>query len=148
MKTHTVGWREWVELPELAIGPIKAKVDTGARTSALHAIDLEISERNGQPWVSFTYEHEDGSVGARNEAPIEEFRDVTNSGGQSESRPVIKTPLKLGEVYKLVELTLTQRDNMAYRMLVGRTTLSSEFVVAPAESFMLGGDESTPGNPE
>lgn len=148
MKTHTVGWREWVELPELAIGPIKAKVDTGARTSALHAIDLEISDRNGQPWVSFTYEHEDGSVGARNEAPIEEFRDVTNSGGQSESRPVIKTPLKLGEVYKLVELTLTQRDNMAYRMLVGRTTLSSEFVVAPAESFVLGGDESTPGNPE
>ena len=108
----------------------------------------EISDRNGQPWVSFTYEHEDGSVGVRNEAPIEEFRDVTNSGGQSESRPVIKTPLKLGEVYKLVELTLTQRDNMAYRMLVGRTTLSSEFVVAPAESFVLGGDESTPGNPE
>ncbi len=148
MKTHTVGWREWVELPELAIGPIKAKVDTGARTSALHAIDLEISDRNGQSWVSFTYEHEDGSVGARNEAPIEEFRDVTNSGGQSESRPVIKTRLKLGEVYKLVELTLTQRDNMAYRMLVGRTTLSSEFVVAPAESFVLGGDESNPGNPE
>ena len=143
-----MGWREWVELPELAIGPIKAKVDTGARTSALHAIDLVISERNGQTWVSFTFENEDGSLGARNEAPVEEFRDVTNSGGQSESRPVIKTPLKLGDVYKLVELTLTQRDNMAYRMLIGRTTLSSEFIVAPAESFVLGGDESSSGNPE
>ena len=148
MKTLKVGWREWVELPELAIGPIKAKVDTGARTSALHAIDLEITERDGQSWVAFTYEHEDGSLGTRNEAPVEEFREVTNSGGQSELRPVIKTPLKLGGVYKLIELTLTQRDNMAYRMLVGRTTLSTDFIVAPAESFLLGGDESNPGNPE
>lgn len=148
MKTLTVGWREWVELPELAIGPIKAKVDTGARTSALHAIDLEITERDDQSWVAFTYEHEDGSLGTRNEAPVEEFREVTNSGGQSELRPVIKTPLKLGGVSKLIELTLTQRDNMAYRMLVGRTTLSTDFIVAPAESFLLGGDESNSGNPE
>lgn len=148
MKTLQVGWREWVELPELAIGPIKAKVDTGARTSALHAIDVEITERDGQSWVTFTYEHEDGSLGAHNEAPVAEFREVTNSGGQSELRPVIKTPLKLGGVYKLIELTLTQRDNMAYRMLVGRTTLSTDFIVAPAESFLLGGDESNPGNPE
>ncbi len=148
MKTLKVGWREWVELPELAIGPIKAKVDTGARTSALHAIDLEITERDGQSWVAFRYEHEDGSLGTRNEAPVEEFREVTNSGGQSELRPVIKTPLKLGGVYKLIELTLTQRDNMAYRMLVGRTTLSTDFIVAPAESFLLGGDESNSGNPE
>jgi len=148
LKTLQVGWREWVELPELAIGPIKAKVDTGARTSALHAIDVEITERDGQSWVTFTYEHEDGSLGAHNEAPVAEFREVTNSGGQSELRPVIKTPLKLGGVYKLIELTLTQRDNMAYRMLVGRTTLSTDFIVAPAESFLLGGDESNPGNPE
>ena len=148
MKTLKAGWREWVELPELAIGPIKAKVDTGARTSALHAIDLEITERGDQSWVAFTYEHEDGSLGTRNEAPVEEFREVTNSGGQSELRPVIKTPLKLGGVYKLIELTLTQRDNMAYRMLVGRTTLSTDFIVAPAESFLLGGDESNSGNPE
>lgn len=148
MKTLQVGWREWVELPELAIGPIKAKVDTGARTSALHAIDIEIAERDGQSWVTFTYEHEDGSLGTHNEAPVAEFREVTNSGGQSELRPVIKTPLKLGDVYKLIELTLTQRDNMAYRMLVGRTTLSTDFIVAPAESFLLGGDEANPGNPE
>jgi len=148
LKTLQVGWREWVELPELAIGPIKAKVDTGARTSALHAIDIEIAERDGQSWVTFTYEHEDGSLGTHNEAPVAEFREVTNSGGQSELRPVIKTPLKLGDVYKLIELTLTQRDNMAYRMLVGRTTLSTDFIVAPAESFLLGGDEANPGNPE
>ena len=77
-----------MELPELAIGPIKAKVDTGARTSALHAVDVDVFDRDGSTWVSFAYEHEDGSVGTVNEAPVLEFRDVTNSGGQSESRPV------------------------------------------------------------
>ena len=137
-----------MELPELAIGPIKAKVDTGARTSALHAIELDVFDRDGSTWVSFAYQHEDGSVGALNEAPVLEFREVTNSGGQSESRPVIQTPLKLGTVYKLVELTLTQRDNMAYRMLLGRTTLSADFVVAPSESFLQGGDNTQPGTSE
>ena len=137
-----------MELPELAIGPIKAKVDTGARTSALHAVDLDVFHRDGSTWVSFAYQHEDGSVGALNEAPVLEFREVTNSGGQSESRPVIQTPLKLGTVYKLVELTLTQRDNMAYRMLLGRTTLSADFVVAPSESFVQGGDNTQPGTSE
>ena len=137
-----------MELPELAIGPIKAKVDTGARTSALHAVDLDVFDRDGSTWVSFAYQHKDGSVGALNEAPVLEFREVTNSGGQSESRPVIQTPLKLGTVYKLVELTLTQRDNMAYRMLLGRTTLSADFVVAPSESFVQGGDNTQPGTSE
>lgn len=137
-----------MELPELAIGPIKAKVDTGARTSALHAVDLDVFDRDGSTWVSFAYQHEDGSVGALNEAPVLEFREVTNSGGQSESRPVIQTPLKLGTVYKLVELTLTQRDNMAYRMLLGRTTLCADFVVAPSESFVQGGDNTQPGTSE
>ena len=137
-----------MELPELAIGPIKAKVDTGARTSALHAVDLDVFDRDGSTWVSFAYQHEDGSVGALNEAPVLEFREVTNSGGQSESRPVIQTPLKLGTVYKLVELTLTQRDNMAYRMLLGRTTLSADFVVAPSESFVQGSDNTQPGTSE
>ena len=137
-----------MELPELAIGPIKAKVDTGARTSALHAVDLDVFDHDGSTWVSFAYQHENGSVGALNEEPVLEFREVTNSGGQSESRPVIQTPLKLGTVYKLVELTLTQRDNMAYRMLLGRTTLSADFVVAPSESFVQGGDNTQPGTSE
>ena len=137
-----------MELPELAIGPIKAKVDTGARTSALHAVDVDVFERDGSMWVAFAFEYEDGSVGTVNEAPVLEFREVTNSGGQTESRPVIQTPVKLGSVYKLVELTLTQRDNMVYRMLLGRTTLSSDFVVSPSESFVQGGDETQPGNLE
>ena len=137
-----------MELPELAIGPIKAKVDTGARTSALHAVDVDVFERDGSMWVAFAFEYEDGSVGTVNEAPVLEFREVTNSGGQTESRPVIQTPVKLGAVYKLVELTLTQRDNMVYRMLLGRTTLSSDFVVSPSESFVQGGDDTQPGNLE
>lgn len=137
-----------MELPELAIGPIKAKVDTGARTSALHAVDVDVFDRDGSMWVAFAFEYEDGSVGAVNEAPVLEFREVTNSGGQAESRPVIQTPVKLGAVYKLVELTLTQRDNMVYRMLLGRTTLSSDFVVSPSESFVQGGDDTQPGNLE
>ena len=73
-----------MELPELAIGPIKAKADTDARTSALHAVNVDVFDRYGSMWVSFAYEHEDGSVGTINEAPVLEFRDVTNSGGQSE----------------------------------------------------------------
>ena len=137
-----------MELPELAIGPIKAKVDTGARTSALHAVDVDVFDRDGSMWVAFAFEYEDGSVGSVNEAPVLEFREVTNSGGQTESRPVIQTPVKLGAVYKLVELTLTQRDNMVYRMLLGRTTLSSDFVVSPSESFVQGGDDTQPGNLE
>ena len=148
LNAYTLGWREWVELPELAIGPIKAKVDTGARTSALHAVDLELFERNGDQWVSFAFESADGALVAVNESPVIEFREVTNSGGQSESRPVIKTPLKLGAVFKLVELTLTQRENMAYRMLLGRTSLFSDFVVDPSESFLQGGDENHPGATE
>lgn len=148
MNKHTLGWREWVELPDLAIGPIKAKVDTGARTSALHAVNVELFERDEQIWVSFVFENEDGSLGDLNETPVLEFRDVTNSGGQSESRPVIQTPVKLGTVYKMVELTLTQRDNMVYRMLLGRTTLSSDFIVAPSESFVLGGTDTEPGTPQ
>ena len=148
MNKHTLGWREWVELPDLAIGPIKAKVDTGARTSALHAVNVDLFERDEQIWVSFVFENEDGSLGDRNETPVLEFRDVTNSGGQSESRPVIQTPVKLGTVYKMVELTLTQRDNMVYRMLLGRTTLSSDFIVAPSESFVLGGTDTEPGTPQ
>ena len=137
-----------MELPELAIGPIKAKVDTGARTRALHAVDVDVFDRDGSMWVAFAFEYEDGSVGTVNEAPVLEFREVTNSGGQTESRPVIQTPVKLGAVYKLVELTLTQRDNMVYRMLLGRTTLSSDFVVSPSESFVQGGDDTQPGNLE
>ena len=137
-----------MELPELAIGPIKAKVDTGARTSALHAVDVDVFDRDGSMWVAFAFEYEDGSVGTVNEAPVLEFREVTNSGGQTESRPVIQTPVRLGAVYKLVELTLTQRDNMVYRMLLGRTTLSSDFVVSPSESFVQGGDDTQPGNLE
>lgn len=137
-----------MELPELAIGPIKAKVDTGARTSALHAVDVDVFDRDGSMWVAFAFEYEDGSVGTVNEAPVLEFREVTNSGGQTESRPVIQTPVKLGAVYKLVELTLTQRDNMVYRMLLGRTTLSSDFVVSPSESFVQGSDDTQPGNLE
>ncbi len=148
MNKHTLGWREWVELPDLAIGPIKAKVDTGARTSALHAVNVDLFERDEQIWVSFVFENEDGSLGDLNETPVLEFRDVTNSGGQSESRPVIQTPVKLGTVYKMVELTLTQRDNMVYRMLLGRTTLSSDFIVAPSESFVLGGTDTEPGTPQ
>jgi hypothetical protein len=111
----------------------------------LHAVNLELFERNGDQWVSFAFESADGWLGAVNEAPVIEFREVTNSGGQSESRPVIKTPLKLGAVFKLVELTLTQRENMAYRMLLGRTALFADFVVDPSESFLQGGDEDHPG---
>ena len=127
---------------------MKAKGDAGAGTSALQALNVDLFERDEQIWVSLFFENEDGSLGGLTQTPGLEFRDVTNSGGQSESRPVIQTPVKLGTVYKMVELTLTQRDNMVYRMLLGRTTLSSDFIVAPSESFVLGGTDTEPGTPQ
>lgn len=79
-----------MELPELAIGPIKAKVDTGARTSALHAVDVDVFDRDGSMWVAFAFEYEDGSVGTVNEAPVLEFREVTNSGVKPSPGPSFK----------------------------------------------------------
>lgn len=136
-----VGWREWVELPGLELPPIKAKIDTGARSSCLHAFESQTFERDGQQWVRFgIHPHQnDSETEVYCEALVVDERPVTDSGGHTEKRIVISTPLRLGRWSGDVEMTLTNRDTMRFRMLIGRTTLvKGGFGVDPAESYLLG----------
>ena len=147
MKTEKVlGWREWASLPELGITWIKAKVDTGARTSALHAFELEPFQRAGKDWVRFSVHPLQGENDTviQCESPVLERRDVTDSGGHLENRPVIETELLLGSFSKRIELTLTDRDTMRFKMLLGRTAMRPNILVYPSQSFKLGGSASLP----
>ena len=141
------GWREWVHLPDLLEeGWIKAKVDTGARTSALHAWDVERFERDGVDWVRFSLhprQHDDAHV-VQAQAQLVEERDVRSSNGDVELRPVVRTTLSLGTQRYDIEMTLTKRDQMGFRMLLGRTGMARRLLVDPGSSYLLGGDRHGP----
>src|SRR5690606_7015713 len=141
-----IGWREWVWLPDLAGTLIKAKIDTGARTSALHAYYVEPFERDGRDWVRFGLHPRQGDTNTQVEceSPVTDRRQVTDSGGHREMRYVITTRLKLGEKHLQAEITLTDRENMRFRMLWGRNALKSGFAVDSQRSFVLGGDKKRP----
>lgn len=135
-----VGWREWVALPSLGIKSIKAKVDTGARTSSLHAYDIEEFVRGGRRMVRFKVHPEQRSsrevVSAV--APLVDRRSVRPSTGEAEKRPVVLVPIELlGRSWE-IELTLTRRDMMGFRMLLGRQAIRGRFVVDPDRSFLNG----------
>lgn len=134
-----VGWREWIALPELGIARIKAKVDTGARSSALHAVDQEVVERAGKTYVRFSVfpiqRKKEGKV--RGEALLLEHRSVRSSSGRTEVRPVVELEVEMGGRRFPVEVTLTRRDRMGFRMLLGRTALRRRFRVDPGRSFLL-----------
>lgn len=141
-----IGWREWVGLPDLGVAHIKAKVDTGAKTSALHAFYVQPFEREGMPWVRFGVHPLQANTTqvVECEAPVKDVRRVTDSGGHAEMRPVIETTLVVQGETRLIELTLTDRENMMFRMLLGRSALKRRFVVDSGKSFLLGGDKSQP----
>lgn len=135
----TAGWREWVALPELGIAHIKAKMDSGARTSCIHAFEVEPFEHEGAQWVRFSV-HPDQDSTARVitcEAEVVDFRSVTDSGGHKEMRYVIKTIIEFKNMRWPAEFTLTNRDTMKFRMLVGRTTMNGRLTINPSLSYQL-----------
>jgi len=135
-----VGWREWLALPQFGIAHIKAKIDTGARTSALHAFALEPYRRRGVQRVRFgvhPLQRRDDLV-AQCDAEVIDRRWVSDSGGHREQRYVIASEAQLGGVAWTIELTLTDRENMLFRMLLGRTALARRFVVDSARSYVQG----------
>ncbi len=135
-----VGWREWVALPALAIPAIKAKVDTGARTSALHAFLLEPFWAHGVRKVRFGIHplQKRTDLAIICVAKVVDQRIVTDSGGHREQRYVIETPIRLDTAEWLVEVTLTNREEMRFRMLLGRTALDQRMIVDPALSYQTG----------
>ncbi len=138
-----IGWREWVALPDLKIAHIKAKIDTGARTSALHAADIETFHERGQLKVRFTvhpFQQRSDHI-VKCTAKVTDERLFTDSGGHREKRYVIETTLGIGDLFFLVEMSLTNRDTMQFRMLLGRTALKKYAVVHPGRSFLLGHPE-------
>ena len=139
MNNFTIGWREWLVMPELSIPAIKVKIDTGARTSALHAFSVEPYEENGLQMVRFGVHPLQRRLDVEIicAAPIKDFREVSDSGGHREMRYVIETDIQLGAQTRRVEMTLTNRDNMKFRMLLGRTALVG-ILVAPDRSYLLG----------
>lgn len=142
MKTPslTFGWREWVGLPELGLPLIKAKVDTGARTSALHAFYVEAYEQGGGRYVRFGVRplQRHPHVVVHCNAKVLDKRCVSDSGGHREHRYVIATPLRIRDLVWPIELTLTNRDSMLFRMLLGRTAMGGRAVVNPRRSFLTG----------
>lgn len=132
-----LGWEEWVSLPELGLPAIKAKVDTGARTSALHAIFVEPFGPPHAPMVRFGVHPipKRADVEIVCTAPVTDRRDVRSSNGEREQRYVIQTPIRIGDREWPIELTLTNRDTMAYRMLLGRQAIAADVLVDPSASF-------------
>lgn len=133
-----IGWREWCALPDLGVDAVKAKVDTGARTSSLHAFGVEEVDRDGVPWVRFeVHPAQRSKRGALVvEAPLVEHRSVRPSTGVEELRPVIRTRIALGGKRWPIEVTLTDRDVMGFRMLLGRHAVRRRFLVDPARSYL------------
>lgn len=136
----TFGWREWVGLPDIGIRQIKAKVDTGARTSALHAFELRSYSERGRERVEFLMHpiQKDKDTVVTCTADVLDKRLVTDSGGHKEERYVIGTTLAIGGHAWPIEITLTSRDDMLFRMLLGRTAIKGRAQVNPARSYLVG----------
>lgn len=136
---ESIGWREWVSLPKLKISRIKAKIDTGAKTSSIHAEDIEFLTVKGKDFVRFTLYPMQGNhlKKKRITSEVVDYRRVRSSNGLSELRPVILTDISMGRRTWLIEITLTNRDLMGFRLLLGREALKNRFIIYPGKSFLL-----------
>jgi hypothetical protein len=136
----TVGWREWVRLPELGVRRIKAKIDTGARSSSIHAFDVERFRRAGREMVRFRVHPMQRSTKRTvvAEAELVDERKVRSSSGKAELRPVIVTEVELLGLRFPIEVTLAKRDAMGFRMLLGRQAVRRRFLVDPGRSYLGG----------
>lgn len=139
-----VGWREWVGLPSFGDFKVKAKVDTGARTSAIHATDIEYVETIDRILIAFTiFPHQDDDrTSFRCQAPLVETRAVTDSGGHKEDRYIVETSIRIGDMEWPIELSLTNRIEMGFRMLLGRHAVRNRFLVDPGRSYLSGASAS------
>jgi len=134
-----IGWREYIDLPELGIIGLPAKIDTGARTSAMHAENQEMFERDGEQWVSFWFARPGHSKPERFEARVVDRRKIRNTGGDQELRIVIRTVLILGSHKWGIDVSLADRNKMEFDIILGRTAIKGKrVVVSPGRSFLLG----------
>lgn len=135
-KPTTIGWKEYVYLPQWNIKRLKAKMDTGARTSAIHA--SKVQKLSARKLVLLLHPHRKKSDKTyRVVAPITQYKWVTDSGGHREKRPVVKTSVVIGKKKKRIELTVTNRDNMLFRLILGRKALEKDFVVDPSRKYLV-----------
>ncbi len=134
------GWREWVQLPDIGIPWIKAKLDTGARTSTIHAYQVKPFEKDGADWVRFRVRpwQESSEDEVVVECPVHDVRSVRSSSGHVQERYVVKLRLELLARRVSAEVTLSNRDQMGFRMLIGRQALRRRFVVDASSSFLGG----------
>lgn len=136
----TIGWREWVQLPDFGVDEIKAKVDTGADNSSLHAFNIERFEEEGVPMVRFEIHPRQRKRSPSIDCVAEVIKErlVKNPGGRAELRPVIRTTVVVADVKLDALVNLTTRDEMTFRMLLGRRTVRRHFVVDPGRSYVGG----------
>ncbi len=142
---RVLGWREWLALPDFGVRAIKAKIDTGARSSSLHVEAIEEFERDGVTWVRFALDPStrSGRLARWFEAPLSDRRRVTDSGGSQALRPFIRTHVRIGDEELPIETNLTNRRGMLFPMLLGRTAMAGRIIVDPMRSFVLGSKPGT-----
>ena len=138
--TTMVGWREFVSLPELNLHHMKAKMDTGARTSCLHAFSIEPYMKHQTQWIRFGIHPNQGDTQVEQycQAMVIDRRQISDSGGHKEWRFVIRTLFTLGHQQWPIEMTLTNRDTMRFRILIGRTAMKDRLLINPSASYLTG----------
>ncbi|HEX4819849.1 MAG TPA: RimK/LysX family protein [Acidimicrobiales bacterium] len=138
-----IGWREWVSLPELGVEWVKAKIDTGAKSSSIHAWDIDVDDAAGEVRFNLCPRQDDESFVIAARAPLVEHREVRSSNGEVDVRPVIRTAAVVRGFTYDIELSLASRDEMGFRMLLGRSAVRRRFLIDPGKSFVGGGNRFT-----